>query len=318
MSTGIPKVESASVDTPTHKNTNVLGSILVRLLWLPGLLMRMFQKKEAKVNLDAELKLYSEMFPSGFLHYGYFTDPDVDPRFISFGDLDQAQTNYANNLVELITDQEGTVLDVGCGTGGISEMLVNRGTPAIALTPDKHQISYIKQFRPNITSIQSTFEDFDESPYQGKIGTVLTSESLQYLDLEVSLPKIKRLLKPGGKWVACDYFCLTEEKTSGHHFELFRKALAEHGFRISYEKDITPNILPTLKFALIFSDRFVIPLFNFTKDKLKTKKPGIHYIFESLFDYVDAKIARSYATIQPEVFASKKQYVTLVMELEDN
>ena len=305
------------------KKGSAFKAFLLRLLWIPGIIAYKRKAKadrlNEKVTLDQELRLYSEMFPSGFLHYGYFQDPDVKPEALSFGDLDQAQIDYAQNLIDLIIDHENPVLDVGCGTGGISEMLVDQGVESIALTPDRHQVAYIKANRQRLTVIESTFEDFDDSGYEGKFGSLLTSESLQYLDLEVSLPKIKRLLKPGGRWVACDYFLLAEEagkKDSGHDWQKFTAALEQHGFKITHEQDITPNILPTLLWANMLNQRLIRPSANFVSNKLQAKAPGIYYVLEPLFALLSEKASKAEETVEPVSFAEKKRYVTLVMELK--
>ncbi|MHC4185895.1 MAG: hypothetical protein ACYSR4_08190 [Planctomycetota bacterium] len=57
------------------------------------------------------------------LHYGYWTDGlEVD-----ISSLRSAQDNYTEFLISHIPDGVKTILDVGCGTGGITKKLLERG-----------------------------------------------------------------------------------------------------------------------------------------------------------------------------------------------
>lgn len=298
-----------------------LGRFLWRLIWVPGMLrvLRQAKKNRAeKVALDAELRLYSQMLPNGYLHYGYFENASVKGEEISFDTLSRAQQNYADRLVDLIEDQENPVLDVGCGMGGISYLLLDSGYDVVSLTPDRHQAAHIRKQRPGHTVIENTFEGFEPvAEDMGRYGTLLTSESLQYLDLEESLPKIKALLKPGGRWVACDYFCLSKDDgTSGHHWDSFVQALKAHGLQIRFQEDITDHVMPTLRFAGVLANRFLNPAWDYVGSKVQTKKPGIHYLLEDLFGSIDSKIDRAMQTLDEQAFKRKKKYVLLAIEAE--
>lgn len=43
-----------------------------------------WRKKTQRVFDDAQLKLYSKLLPGGFLHYGYFDNPAIEPMEISY------------------------------------------------------------------------------------------------------------------------------------------------------------------------------------------------------------------------------------------
>ena len=189
---------------------SILSNIVKRFLY-PQHLFRVIQlqrnrKKKERVFDDAQLKLYARLLPGDFLHYGYFEDIDIRPEAISLNHIYQAQENYGWQLVDLISDTQNQVLDIGCGMGGLIHLLQQKNIPAIALTPDKNQVHHIRKKYSATKVLDCRFEDITVADYEDFFGTVITSESLQYLQLDKAFPIIQKILKQGGKWVACDYF----------------------------------------------------------------------------------------------------------------
>ncbi len=138
------------------------------------------RKANKRVYDDAQLALLSQIIPGGYLHYGYFDDPDRCPREISLAEITRAQQRYAELLVELAVDQHAPVLDVGCGMGAMSRLLRDRGFKPTALTPDRFQAGHIGKCHPDIPLIQCKFEELpNPDAHAGRYGTVFTSESLQ-------------------------------------------------------------------------------------------------------------------------------------------
>ena len=155
----------------------------------------------------------------------------------------------------------------------------------------------------------------DVSTKAGSFGSLVTSESLQYLDLKQALPLIDKLLVPGGRWIACDYFRQgAAVEKSGHYWDYFVRLLQEHGFEIKESTDITPHILPTIAYAHHWGANIIQPLMNFGVDKLKVKAPGWHYTLEELIDHLFSKLKNNLATVDPVQFAASKKYVLMVIE----
>ena len=296
-----------------------LGSILRRLLtpWHALRVWRLERGRRRRTTVfdDSQLLFYAEFLPSGFLHYGYFDDPQQAPQDISLGALERAQHRYAEKLLELIKDRSGPVLDVGCGMGGLLRSLQAAGHRPVALTPDRNQAAYIRKQFPDVELIESKFEDVDAAALAGRFGTLITSESFQYLKLAQALPLIRQLLKPGGRWIVCDYFRAQDSATgSGHLWRDFVAALEQHGLRIVHQEDITRNVLPTLGFAQLMAQRLGMPLKNFGVRKLRAKHPGLYYACEEALATADGRIQRALRTIDPKVFAAEKRYVLLALE----
>lgn len=286
----------------------------------PGHLVRAVKlqrgrKKNKRAYDDAQLATLARILPGGFLHYGYFDDPDRAPEEISLNDLARAQKRYAELLIELADDKSSPVLDVGCGMGAMAGMLLERGYSPVALTPDRLQAEHVRRTYRDVPLIQSKFEDLpNPDEHAAKYGTVFTSESLQYLKLDRALPLMEKILKPGGRWIACDYFRIgAAHEKSGHNWEEFRDRLDKAGWDITYERDITPHILPTLRFANMWASDFGIPMMQFGLLKLQKKQPGVHYVLSDVMKMIDNVIEVNLKTINPSLFAAAKKYMLLSM-----
>ena len=302
------------------KASTVAQSVAKRLVH-PGHLIRAVKlqraRKRTKVAFaDAELALFAQIMPTGFLHFGYFDDVDRCPEEMSLAEVRRAQIRYAEVLLEHAHDRSAPVLDIGCGMGGLCRMLGERGFSPVALTPDRIQAEHIRRTYPHVPIIESKFERLPEpDAHEGKYGTVFTSESLQYLKLDAALPLMTRILKPHGTWIACDFFATAEGGArGGHPWEEFERRLADQGWEIAYQRDITANILPTLKFIHMWASEFGLPLMQFGLHKLRTKSPGLHYVLEDVLEKLDGVIEDNLKVVDPADFAAKKKYMLLVMK----
>ena len=276
------------------------------------------RKRDKRVFDDAQLALVSEILPGGFLHYGYFDDPDLRPEDISLNDLLAAQLRYAELLIERAVDPSAPVLDIGCGMGTLSSMLADRGFSPTALTPDRLQARHIESHYPHIPIIRCKFEDLpDPAAHARRYGTIFTAESLQYLKLDHALPLLGDILAPGGRWIACDYFRISPNSTggkSGHAWDAFCDRIHTAGWQIVDQQDITLNVLPTLRYIHMWASRFGVPLLKFMLLKLRAKQPAIHYLLEDVFQMLDGTIEDNLQVVDPDTFVKNKRYVLLVMQ----
>jgi SAM-dependent methyltransferase len=273
------------------------------------------RKKVERVRDDAQLKLYSQILRGDFLHYGYFDDPTVQPEDISLNDIYRAQHRYAELLVEQIKNSDDQVLDIGCGMGGLLKLLQDKNLKAVALTPDNTQIHYISGKYPDIQHYHCKFEDIPLAENLNRFGTLITSESLQYLDLDRSLPLLHKISKPNATWIACDYFRIGDgAEKSGHYWNSFLEKLKTHGWELKFEQDITPNILPTIAYVHLWGHNIGLPLFQFALEKLEVKQPGIYYAIKNIFPFIKQKIDKNLITVNPQIFAENKKYKLMVFE----
>ena len=100
---------------------------------------------------------------------------------------------------------------------------------------------------------------------------------------------------------------------SGWRLGPFRRQLAENGFEIADETDITANVLPTLGFAHLLASRIGLPGVDFAVDKLRAKRPALHYVVENVAERIRAAARRSAAVIDPAGFAAHKRYMLMTI-----
>ena len=271
------------------------------------------QKKHIKSSKDLELMLYSKIIKTDMLHYGYFDDINIKSDSISIQDLEIAQMNYIDIIIEQIKNKNDNILDVGCGMGGLSKILFDNNLKVEALTPDNNQKEYIKSKYPNLILHHMKFESFKSKK---KFGTIINSESLQYIDLDTAFRLTSNLLKEKGRWIITDYFRKNNEgiNKSGHLHKNFVKKINENGWKIIYQKDMTLNALPTLKFAITFINRFLSPLALFVNEKIKYKQGWLFYLTKELRIKLSNKSKKELAALDPDKFIKEKKYMIYVLE----
>ena len=209
----------------------LLPSHLAR--WIRCQLVR---RREAATDANAQLLLYGRMLQSGFLHFGYFDDPDTPPEEVSFALLERAQLRYAERVAELAGPPPGTLLEAGCGMGGMLGVFRARGHEVTGLTPDRFQIAHLRRTLPDVPILHCRFEDlgndrfchenvtidsqelseplpsdhldYECDKYLGYFDTIVHAESLQYMRPDGALQALERALAPDGRWIVADYFRL--------------------------------------------------------------------------------------------------------------
>ncbi|MCX6283928.1 MAG: class I SAM-dependent methyltransferase [Bacteroidetes bacterium] len=270
------------------------------------------QKKYCKVSHDQELRFYSEMLSNEMLHYGYFENADIEPEKLSFHDVETAQLNYAEKLISHLADKSLPVLDIGCGIGGIANLLSKKGFKVDVLSPNISQLNYVKKKHPGLQAYNVKFEELKADK---KYGSLLNAESFQYIDIEKGFAKADELIIPGGRWVICDYFPIMagNEKLSGRRFEDFEKLAVEHGWKIIYHEDITKHVLPTLRFVNMYIIRIVNPLLFYLENKMLVKMAWLHHLTHEIRESLDKKLRKEFSKIDIETFLAEKKYLIVVL-----
>jgi cyclopropane fatty-acyl-phospholipid synthase-like methyltransferase len=272
--------------------------------------------KDKESNRNSELLFYAKILKNDMLHLGYFENSDTLPEDISFNQIENAQFEYAKLITDRISNNQSPVLDVGCGMGGLSKILFDNGFKVEALTPDRQQKKHIDQKYNCFPCHHTKFEQFSSNT---KYGTVINSESLQYIKLDQAFETVEKILAPKGKWIITDYFRIQQNtiNKSGHMLNDFLLQTDKFNWKIIDELDITLNILPTLKFVYMYVERFFRPLSEFTKDKLRYKQPWLFYLSGNLREAFLNKANKEIAAIDPEKFAQEKKYMLFVLQKND-
>ena len=292
---------------------SIIKKIINPIELLKALRFHMSQKAHKKSSEDLELLLYSKIIKNDMLHYGYFKNPDIQSDSISIRDLEAAQMNYVEIIINQILDKNSRVLDVGCGMGGLSKILFEKGYQVESLTPDNNQKNYITSKHGQLTVHHTKFENFKT---QNEFNTIINSESLQYINLDKAFNLVSKILAQDGRWIVSDYFRLNDDgvNKSGHLHNVFINKVEKMGWKIVYQKDMTPNALPTLKFAMLFINRFIKPLTLFANEKLKYKQPWLFYLTNQFRLNISKKSNKELAALNPEKFLKEKKYMLYVLE----
>jgi len=292
---------------------SLLSTLLNPLEWFRAYRFHQQNAKFDKSSYDLELYLYSKILTNDMLHYGYFEDINVKPECISLQLLEYAQIRYAQNIIEQIKDDKNLILDVGCGMGGLAKMMLDKGLSVEVLTPNKNQIEHISVKYPQLKRYHCKFEHIVTD---NKYGTIINSESLQYITLDDAFAHVGKLLMPGGRWIIVDYFRTNETgiNKSGHLLSAFYQKCQTNNWRIVFEQDITKNVVPTIAFVNMYADRFLQPLKHFAFEKLRFKKAWLFYLVRGMREKIDAKIQKERASIDPVMFLNEKKYVLFVLE----
>lgn len=265
---------------------------------------------------DAELKLYREILDNGHLHYGYFEDTDLEGDQISLADLAEAQAAYSELLLRQLSEPDLPVLDCGCGTGSFLRLLTERGYDAVGVTPDPGEYRLARRVNGAVPLYHSRFEDLDVDRHARSFGAVVCSESIQYLELDPAFEVAGAILVPGGPWIICDYFRRhpRTHEASGHLLDDFYRATDRHGWTIIRDRDITENLVGTLRYVHTLAERVGPPLLEFLCHKLSVKQPLLHDLYREELDSLGERLEREMRTVDPEQFLRDKTYRLFVLE----
>lgn len=197
-------------------------------------------EQERILALPTPYQIFRYMTRSEHLHFGLFRDRDED-----FG---AAQERMMQRLLELFPRDAKTVVDVGCGIGGTSCAMAERGLQVQAFAPEPGLIEYAKAVAAERGLADRT--EFhacrlQEVPRQGigPFDVVITQESLQYLHpLGDTLQRFWSLLREGGRLVIGDQVLRSSEHREHVQFHIadeIRAQAEQVGFALAHHEDVT-------------------------------------------------------------------------------
>jgi SAM-dependent methyltransferase len=88
------------------------------------------------------------------------------------------------------------VLDLGAGTGKLTEVLLGMGLDVTAVEPDPAMLAQLRTRFPRARAVRGPAEDIplpDDS-----VHAVLVGQALHWFDPDRAVPEIRRVLRPGG------------------------------------------------------------------------------------------------------------------------
>ena len=129
-------------------------------------------------------------------------DDDVRRFARSFGSVahayDRGRPSFPRKAAAWLTGEEPvTVLELGAGTGKLTEQLVALGHDVHATDPDQHMLDILTR---NLPDARASLASAEELPVpDGSFDVVVAAQSFHWFDLDIALPEIARVLKPGGR-----------------------------------------------------------------------------------------------------------------------
>ena len=154
-------------------------------------------------------------------------------RATSFGTAAQDYDRYRVGLPEQVADgflPRGieAVLDLGAGTGAMTRRLIGRARRVYAVDPDPRMTQLLARSCPEASVHEGTGEHIPLP--DGSVDAVVVASAWHWMDPEVAIPEIARVLRPAGTlclvwnrrdrtvpWVA-DLEALRNEVTGGDDF----------------------------------------------------------------------------------------------------
>jgi len=260
------------------------------------------------------LILGTRLMKTDDLHYGYW-GPGLE---VNLANLPKAQAAYSQFLMAHIPAGTKTILDVGCGTGHLSEQLRAHGFQVEGISPSPMLSDMVaKRLGPDYKLYRCMFEDFATPQHYDLI---LFSESFQYIKPALSLPKAHGLLNNGGHVLIADFFRTDAPGVSalkgGHELADFYRILKNQPFRVLSDEDITPQTAPNLKLVDDLLSDYALPVWEAAAYYLKNNRPWlsalVYRLFQKKIDQAHFKYFSHQRTA--ENFAKFKSYRTLVLQ----
>ncbi|WP_218006917.1 class I SAM-dependent methyltransferase [Microtetraspora fusca] len=88
------------------------------------------------------------------------------------------------------------VLDLGAGTGKLTEALLRQAVDVVAVEPDPNMLSEFRQRFPEVKSLAGSAEKIPLP--DGAVDAILVGQAMHWFDLDRAVPEMARVLTTGG------------------------------------------------------------------------------------------------------------------------
>lgn len=216
--------------------------------------------KKRKSTQELSWILAAQLVGTKDLHYGYWTKG----LEVNVANLPKAQSAYSDLMMSKYPEGVKDVLDVGVGMGGLAKHLVDKGYNVEGVSPADLLTEHARQrLGDDFTIHQMKFEELQTDK---KFDLIMFSESFQFIDPAVSLPKAHGMLNPNGHVLICDFFRTEAEGKSpmggGHRLVDFYETLKNQPYEILEDTDITPETAPNLALVDNILQNYGIPVYE--------------------------------------------------------
>jgi SAM-dependent methyltransferase len=120
----------------------------------------------------------------------------------SFGSVadayDRARPSYPREAAAwLVGEQPTTVLELGAGTGKLTEVLVGLGHDVHATDPDEQMLERLRERLPDVPTSVAGAEEIPAP--DASYDVVVVAQAFHWFDHDRAFPEIARVLRPGGR-----------------------------------------------------------------------------------------------------------------------
>ena len=160
---------------------------------------------------------------------GYAENWDVDPT------VEEYAKNALSELLENIDINGLTVLDFGCGTGALTQLMSPTVKNIVAIDPSSGMIKHLdKKALNNVSSISDYLskELVQTLPvFENKFDLIVASSVCGFLpDYEATLSLLKSLINDGGVFVQWDWLSNDDSSDMGLSEKRVKQAFVANGF----------------------------------------------------------------------------------------
>ena len=151
---------------------------------------------------------------------------------------DRERPSYPDELIDAACSiaalgAGSRVLEVGCGTGKLTEALVGRGLVVDAVDPGANMIAFALRRVGDAGTVEFHLGRFEELPLpEQAFDAVFSAAAFHWIDPEVGWAKAARCLRPGGTLALIMHLGYREERTEADDealHEVFKKYWLDPG-----------------------------------------------------------------------------------------
>lgn len=134
-------------------------------------------------------------------------------------------SKYGEDLVDILNPKPGEeILDIGCGTGDLAQLITDRGAHVTGIDSSKEMIETARKKYP---SIDFEIQSATSFSFNKKFDAVFSNAALHWIrEKEKVIKQVYKCLKPGGRFVAE----LGGKGNVEKIIDALKSALAAHGF----------------------------------------------------------------------------------------
>ena len=148
-----------------------------------------------------EMKIFHPTPPTGDTSYNHVAE--LYDR--AFADITVRKDEWEWLLKHLPPHNDIDVLDIGCGNGALLNALSSRIKLGIGVDESAAMLEKARERNADKTNLQFLRIDSPSLPFENaKFDLIISLMSFRYLDWDPLLKEVKRVMKPGGKFLIVD------------------------------------------------------------------------------------------------------------------